>query len=122
MSRQDGGRNSSQEGARRTWVSSESGLHHHQARRAQRRGLHPPSGQTSSSKGSEVRPKRANKECQNIGSIGPVPWYATLEPPIGRKDNLHKGLSFAHGTTPVGISFAFGTSPGPSEAAHSEEA
>jgi hypothetical protein len=48
-------------------------------------------------------------------SIGPVPWYATLELLIGRKDNLLEALSFAHGTNPVGISFAFGTSSGQRE-------
>jgi len=37
--------------------------------------------------GNEVRPRVASKECQNIWSRGPVPCYATLEHPIGRKDN-----------------------------------
>jgi len=49
------------------------------------------------------------KNARTSGPFGPVPCYATLEPPIDRKDNLLGALSFAHGTKPVDISFAFCT-------------
>lgn len=52
------------------------------------------------------------KNARTSGPRGPVPCYATLEHPIGRKDNLLEALSFAHGTSSVGVSFAFGRLPG----------
>jgi len=49
------------------------------------------------------------KNARTSGPFGPVPCYATLEHPIGRKDNLLGALSFAHGTKPEGVSLAFCT-------------
>lgn len=54
------------------------------------------------------------KNARTSGPFGPVPCYATLEHPIGRKDNLLGALSFAHGTKPEGISLGVctpGTAP-----------